>query len=481
MTHRISRRRLLGSSAALAAAAALPPSLRQALAAPAPQVPDSLEAIEHVVFLIQENRAFDHYFGTLRGVRGFADPNALPGVFSQPDPGNPDGYELPFHLDTATTSAAAVTDVNHSWGPQHQSWNNGAMNNWLPAHRAADGDVAGPMTMGYYTRADLPFYYTLADAFTICDRYHCSVLGPTYPNRLYSMTGTIDPDGAHGGPAVDNHISPPYSWTTYPERLQQAGVSWRIYQSLTGFGDNVLPWFKQYQEAPAGSPLRQRGLRPLINPLAAIRDDVRANRLPQVSWILAPFTESEHPSYLPAAGANFTSRLLEILAGNQSLWSKTVVFFTYDENGGFFDHVPPPTAPPGTPGEYLSVDPLPDAANGIAGPIGLGFRVPMIVVSPWSQGGYVNSDVFDHTSLLRFLEARFGVEEPNISAWRRSVVGDLTSTLRLAAPPVSTFPPLPDPRASLRQQFVSSRHDPAPTVPNPQTMPQQEPGTRPSD
>src|SRR5205085_9983779 len=118
--------------------------------------------------------------------------------------------------------------------------------------------------------------------------------------------------------------------------------------------------------------------------------------------------------------------VLNTLVSNPSLWAKTALFITYDENGGFFDHVPPPTPATGTAGEYLTVSPLPSDAGGVTGPIGLGFRVPTLVVSPFSRGGYVSSGVFDHTSLLRFIETRFGAEVPNLSAWRRSVTGDLT-------------------------------------------------------
>ena len=163
-----------------------------AIAAPGEAVaqdtkPAKLTDIDHFIILMKENRSFDHYFGTLRGVRGFDDPRAKradgSSIFRQADTLTPGGYFLPFHLDTLKTNAQRLHDLSHEWGPQHSAWNGGAMDNWLPAHRAADG-AAGPLTMGYLTREDLPFYYALADAFTICDGYHCSVFGPTYPNAL---------------------------------------------------------------------------------------------------------------------------------------------------------------------------------------------------------------------------------------------------------------------------------------------------------
>src|SRR5580693_455588 len=219
---RMTRRRLLGSAARLAALAAassiLPPNLRRALAQEPPWQ-SSFKDIKHVVLLMQENRSFDHYFGTLAGVRGFDDPNALilpngKSVFYQPDSENPAGYLLPFHLDTRTTSAQKIPSTSHAWSVQHESWNGGKMDNWLPAHRKAEG-VKAPYVMGYHTRADIPFQFALAEAFTICDGYHCSVMGPTWPNRMYWMTGTIDAESRGGGPLTRNQlISGGFRWTT---------------------------------------------------------------------------------------------------------------------------------------------------------------------------------------------------------------------------------------------------------------------------
>ena len=485
----LSRRRFVGGSLGAAGAASvatvLPAALRRAVA-DASEQPGELSQIEHVVVLMQENRSFDTYFGSISGVRGFSDPDAITlstgrSVFYQPDPENPDGYELPFHLDTVNTSAAAVVDLSHSWLPQHQSWDNGKMDNWLPAHRLADGAANGPFTMGYYTRADLPFHYSLADAFTICDGYHCSVLAPTNPNRLMAWTGTIDPDGENGGPVVDNSESPPYTWTTYAERLQAAGISWRNYQEPDTGDDNPLAWFHQYQTAPVTSPLYKYGMATVPSLPVAFRDDVMNDSLPQVSWIIGTNASTEHPPYLPAAGAAFIGQILEALAANPKVWRKTVLFLNYDENDGYFDHVPPPTSPEGTAGEWITGT-LPPAAMGIAGPVGLGFRVPMIVISPFSTGGWVSSDVFDHTSTLRFMEVLFGVEEPNISEWRRQNTGDMTSALRLKPGTARSFPALPGVRFQrdyLLRQYITSQDQNPPVIPTTQTLPSQEPGTRP--
>jgi phospholipase C len=158
---------------------------------------------------------------------------------------------------------------------------------------------------------------------------------------------------------------------------------------------------------------------------------------------MSPLAECEHPAAPPEYGEYLVQEVLQTLVSNPDVWSQTVLFVIYDENGGFFDHVPPPTPPVGTAGEYLTVDPLPTDASGIAGPVGLGFRVPCHVISPFSRGGYLCSDTLDHTSTLRFLETRFGVEVPNLTAWRRSVTGDMTKALALAKPPNTSVPDLP--------------------------------------
>ena len=447
-----------------------------------------LHAIDHVVILIQENRSFDHYFGTLRGVRGFDDHGPRrPGPFAQPDPVNttrpPLGELLPFHLDTSRGDAECNVDPTHAWPDQHHCWNNGLMNGWARTHRRVDGSASGPQTMGYFTRADLPFYYSLADAFTVCDNYFCSVMGPTVPNRLYSLSATLDPDGRAGGPVVTNPsatFAPLYRWTTMPERLDAHGISWKVYQTpITGptgeLSNNVLAYFRQYQDS---STDRYRNAFLPSFP-GEFELDALAGTLPQVSWVLAPPGSDEHPPAPSLLGEAMTGLVLESLTANPEVWARTALFVTYDENGGFFDHVAPPTPPAGTTGEYLTHRPLPTPAGGVDGPIGLGFRVPMLVVSPFSRGGFVNSDPFDHTSLLRFIETRFGVEVANLTAWRRRATGDLTSTLDLTHPNPST-PVLAEPNPTVLAQcttVVTSGGNGAPfPLPATQHVPRQEPG-----
>ncbi len=416
-----------------------------------------LGAIEHVVFLMQENRSFDHYYGTLGGVRGFDDhPHGSLGNFAQAWPGGRDKTLLPFHLDSKSGIGECTQDLDHSWPGEHLSWDHGTNGAFVSTHTSPkfQGPTQGEFTMGYYERADIPFYYALADAFTICDNYHCSVLGPTHPNRLMSLSGTIDPTGAAGGPVLITNGSPDaiasVHWDTMPEVLEDAGVSWKVYnpagtlytpQTQQKYGilsDAILPYFSQYQN-PSSALYQKAFLQLYPNDFVS---DIKSGTLPAVSWLIPPIGYDEHPSSPPALGEWYTSQVLSALVSNPEVWSKTVLFHMYDENDGFFDHVPPPVAPHGTPGEYVTVSPLPDDADGLAGPVGMGFRVPMMVLSPFSRGGHVASQIFDHTSQLRFLEERFGVKAPNISAWRRKTAGDLTSTLHMGTADATT-PNLP--------------------------------------
>jgi phospholipase C len=459
------------SMAAMAVAASfMPPNVRRALAQEPPKLRPSFKDIKHVVLLMQENRSFDHYFGTLAGVRGFDDPNAmkLPNgkpVFYQPDPENPNGYLLPFHLNTRQTSAQKIPSTNHGWKTQHEAWNGGKMDNWVPAHRLADGPN-GPYTMGYYRREDVPFQFALAEAFTICDAYHCSILGPTWPNRMYWMTGTIDPDGKDGGPLISNKKPEGgLRWTTYAERLEKAGISWKAYQQKDNYGTNVLENFKNFIEADPASSLHKRGM--VRSPEGQFEYDAMNDKLPAVSWIFPPSWQSEHPDYMPADGAAFVASKIDAIAANPEVWAKTVFILNYDENDGIFDHVAPPTPPAGTEHEFV---------DGL--PIGAGYRVPCIVVSPWTAGGWVCSETFDHTSVLRFLEKFTGVREDNISAWRRQTFGDLTSAFRFDDG-AAAQPSLPDTAGILEAAIYGSTNLPKPTLPGlNQTMPTQEQGQR---
>lgn len=558
--------------AAMAAGAGLngwfPESIAHAQAID-PEVGSTWMDAEHIVILMQENRSFDHTFGMLRGVRGFSDPRALRlpngnSVFVQTD-ANGDSY-APWRLDIKDTRITWMGSLPHSRNSQIDAWNGGRHDGWLDAKRSDRREYFDlPLTMGHYTRKDLPFYYALADAFTVCDQNYCSVLSSTSPNRCYLWTGTIrDRQRTDSKIHLRNEQIDDggLTWKTFPERLQEAGIEWKIYQNeltrsglsgeadawLSNFSDNTLECFDAYNvQAYAGFPQAaqlwlsdlsekkeklaadiasaktrtkarqleamrkqvqerigkiqnilprsgearyqqlsdaERSLfhaafvtnagdhnyralcrleyrdggtsRSMMVPkgdvLHQFRTDVEQGKLPSVSWLVASENYSDHPS-APWYGAWYVSEVMHILTSNPEIWKKTIFILTYDENDGYFDHAPSFVAAdprrPETGGasaglntglEYAyKVDEL---AQGVAdtdarsGPVGLGFRVPMIVASPWSRGGWVNSQLFDHTSTLmlleRFVQAKYGkvVREENISAWRRAILGDLSSTFR---------------------------------------------------
>lgn len=536
----------------------LPTSIQRALAIDAAEGSTFMDA-EHIVFLMQENRSFDHCYGTLKGVRGFNDPRAmrkpdgLPVWMQQDSHGQ---TYLPFRLDIENSKTTWMGSLPHSWKDMVYARNNGKMDTWLEAKKA--GNVAFshiPLTMGYHTRQDIPFYYALADAFTICDQHFCSSLTGTSANRSYFWSGTIreEPHSAASTAHVDNgQINyQNVGWKTYPERLQEAGVDWKVYQNelsipvgfegeeedwLANFTDNNLEFHKQYQVRfhPAhyrymqkrlseiehslhsssisntathqklqreAEQLRQDLIRyspeafakldaqsqeihrrafvtntgdPYYHSLENInytdaegnkdvavpkgdvfyqfRQDVQQGQLPIVSWLVAPCRFSDHPGS-PWYGAWYVSEALDILTENPEVWKKTIFILTYDENDGYFDHVSPFVPPHSqrpetgavaqgiaTENEYVTVEQEKkrsgNAESTLESPIGFGFRVPLVIASPWSKGGRVNSEVCDLTSTLQFLEyflaKKFNkkVPEENLSSWRRLVSGNLTSVFQ---------------------------------------------------
>ncbi|MEJ2792594.1 phospholipase C, phosphocholine-specific [Iodobacter sp. LRB] len=486
----------------------LPGLIQQALAIPANNATGTIADVEHVVIFMQENRSFDHYFGSLSGVRGFDDPRAitLPGgkpVWYQTDANG--GHVLPFHFDAKNTSALSV-GTNHSWKGSQATWQ--GWDAWVKQKT--------PQTMGYFDRGDLPFYYALADAFTICDAYHCSIFGATDPNRMYSLTGTsqgwlssmgslynINAAGYyHADPKYDN-LTPGVTqsapnWRTYAETLEANNVSWKVYQEWDNYGDNYLAYFKNFRVNADGSalgsqsPLYQKG-RALAAGSAennapgtkgdwlvnAFADDVRNNRLPQVSWICAPNDYTEHSPNSPNAGENLTARLLAALVANPDVWSKTVFMLMYDENDGFFDHVPSDLAPLNDNMGKTTLNDIGQYENYHGEPVGLGPRVPMLIISPWSKGGRVCSQLFDHTSKIRFLEEwlvrglgkkRSDVQCDLISPWRRAVCGDLTSAFDFKRPNSAWPASVPKTTA---YRLVTGKPYPQPPVN--QTLPIQEP------
>jgi phospholipase C len=604
-------------------AGALPASIQRALAIDPSPGTTFLDA-EHIVILMQENRSFDHSYGTLRGVRGFNDPRAvtLPGGLPVWLQTNPAGETYaPFRLNIKDTKATWIGSLPHDWPDQSDARNRGRHDRWLEVKRSGKRDYAHlPLTLGYYNREDIPFYYAFADAFTVCDQNFCSSLTGTTPNRLHLWTGTIREKPAADAKACVRNSDADYdtavAWKTFPERLEDAGVSWCIYQNelsittgftteedgwLANYGDNPIEYFSQFKvrfspshrkylaeavktlpgelakleaaprpwsdafkkrvastrarlaEARRGIEIwteenfakltpRERELHrkafrtnesdPDYRQLATLsyedggaqrqmrvpkgdlfrqfREDVRTGKLPAVSWIVAPENFSDHPS-APWYGAWYVSEALDALTQNPEVWKKTIFILCYDENDGYFDHVPPFVPPHPDRPESGKTSAALNAAleqvglqlngSGHTGPIGLGYRVPLVIASPWSRGGYVCSQVFDHTSILQLLEkilshrAGQAIREPNITAWRRTVCGDLSSVFRPYAGERFEAP-----KPVVREEFLRSIHKAQfQQVPNgfhrftPEEarqaaeaprkspwLPRQEPGTRPS-
>ena len=536
------RRDFLRASAYGAGLGLLPASIARALQIPAKVVNANITDVQHVVILMQENRSFDQYFGLMRGVRGFGDRFTIPRYNGESMlvQRNATRTVLPYYLDS-TQGNGLVVGTPHSWGDAHAAWDGGRMGHWP----VSKNDVS----MGYLKATDLPYHTALANAFTLCDAYHCALPGGTNSNRIHLWTGTnrgttarsngaemcvINNDGwdTVGGTPLENSLT----WTTYPERLQAAGVSWKVFQFLPdNFTDNPLSGFKNYRDAYARvnngnldnynevGPVQPVNYSPVLHDtpqlptyeplykgigkteptypdtLANFRAEALAGKLPQVSWIVGPRIYTEHPGGgPPSQGAYFIGQMLDALTANPEVWAKTVLFINYDENDGSFDHLPPPCPPSPQEGggfagkstvettrDYMNV---PNATNLDAGdgqPYGPGPRVPMFVVSPFSRGGFVNSQAHDHTSVIRFLEQRFGVMEPNISLWRRAVMGDLMSAFDFANPNKDTSfittLPVQDPITalveSLQQSAQAYVEPPAEAA---QSLPVQATGTRPA-
>lgn len=613
-----SRRAFIKKASLLSGAAGLfsvfPEAIQKALAIDAKAGSSYMDA-EHVVFLMQENRSFDHCFGTLKGVRGFNDPRALRLANDNPVwlQSNAAGKTYaPFRLNLKDTKATWMSSLPHSWENQVDALNGGKHDNWLEAKKSGNKEFADmPLTMGYYNREDLPFYYALADAFTVCDQHFCSSLTGTSPNRLFFWSGTIRPEQDENSKAHvwnDEIDHKDIHWTTFPERLEELGISWKTYQNelsipvgfegeeadwLSNFTDNDLEFFKQFnvrlhpahlaflEQQAKVLPLEIEKLKVLLqenaqdektasllkkkeaslekvlaerkiwtkeryNSLSAqeksihqrafvtnvndpdyhklmdmryeedgvvrdmkiprgdvlfqFRKDVAEGNLPTVSWLVPPCNFSDHPG-APWYGAWYISEVMDILTKNEEIFKKTIFILTYDENDGYFDHVPP-FLPPHTgkaeSGKASSgmdtrlefVDMKQEQARGFKekreSAIGLGFRVPMLVVSPWTKGGYVNSQVFDHTSNLQFLEhflsAKTGkkVVQPQISDWRRTVCGDLRSVFRSADDKQSELP-----KSLQKEAFMQSIHNARfkalPSGFNSTHIPMQEKGVRPAN
>ncbi|MGW6281365.1 alkaline phosphatase family protein [Kribbella sp. NPDC055071] len=482
---RISRRRLMqtaGAAGAVVAAGGLS-------TAPADAAPDAtgtigtagskpgstaqhsrrtgtIKDLKHVVIVMQENRSFDHYFGTLdlAGARGFGDKQVLTWQNGQTiyyDPNSrAEGYLLPYHADSLKYNAQNTSARNR-----------------------------------YFMEADVPWHHAIAKAYTIGDHYFCSLDTSTSPNRIMMWAGTNDAAGTQGGPVINNNgdYGYAYKFTTYPETLQDAGVSWQIYVNndtdddfLGDYTDNTVRSFAAFDPKNANpeNTLPRKGLLARGNVVYAhttqpagikndtsnvdyvLRDfiaDCASGDIPEVSWVVAPAAWTEHPTYAPNNGAVYTDRVIQAVHDNPELWESTLVILNYDEpdhanrigEGGFFDHVVPPIPEVGTVGER---------APGLKP--GFGGRVPFVLVSPWTRGGFVNSEVFDHTSTIQLIEEwTKSLGRPaictNINDWRRGVSGNLLSAIDFGNFDTS-FPKLPKPADLLKSVVVDASLPPVP-------------------
>lgn len=337
--------------------------------------------IEHVIVLMQENRSFDHYFGQL-SASGQPEAEAIPASFGNPD--SRGRWVRPFHLDTT----CIPHDPPHQWESMRAHWNQGRMDRFVveaahrrPAGSATGGDdddddatSGGRFTLGYFDDRDLPFYYHLANTFTIADRYFSAAMAGTWPNRQFLYTGT-----------AQKRLAPTAMLRgvrSLFDNLDAARVSWAVYTDGPARQDCI------------GWPARAPGVLPIRELYAALR----GGTLPAVSFV-DPADEDEHPPADVQRGEGWARRLYLALAASPQ-WRETALFLTYDEGGGFFDHVPPPPAcpPSADRGEYDR----------------RGTRVPLLVISPWARRHAVSHVVHDHASLLRFIELVFDL--PALSA-----------------------------------------------------------------
>lgn len=485
----INRRNFLKISATAGAATVWSAWLQQVLAVEAYNATRSIRDVQHIVILMQENRSFDHYFGTMRGVRGYGDRFPIPLESGQRAFFQSDGKKIipPYHASKKTSNAALINGTPHNFPDMQAAWNQGKYGYW-PLFKT-------PYSMAYYTREEIPFQYALAESFTISDAHHCSVATGTDPNRIVFFSGSnFDPGKRAAGINCTDEDSEPvnlrcwikgkmpdpgytyqgnaFHWPTIPDVLEKAGISWRIYQdpndNWTGAMHGCLA-FESFRSAKPGSPVYEKGMRHWT--IEDLANDAKSNRLPQVSWVLPRQIDSEHPGApsSPYRGADFTHSVLSAITANPEVWSKTVFFLTFDENDGLFDHLPAPAVPSynadgslagkstlNLSGMYFNnIDRGPsakapayldkrDTISGNIRPWGLGPRVPLYIISPWSKGGWVHSEVADHTSVGQFIEKRFGVTIPAISPWHRAVCSDLTSAFDFKTPNDPAFPPMPD-------------------------------------
>ena len=390
--------------------------------------PPGASNIKHVIVMMQENRTFDSYFGHLKAYDPTLDVEAEPADASNPNPLNASAPAIQaFHQ----TNACEVSDLNHSVSGSHAEFDNGKMDGFTKANEDASLDPTGSRTMGYHTQAEIPYYYKLADTFAIGDRYFASELGPTFPNRFFLLAATPFGHTNNAFPTTDFNE---FTQKTIFEELDAAHISWRVY-------------FTEVPFAAIFSYVRKNAVGKLF-PITQYFIDAAAGTLPQVSFVDPVFVGSnntetdEHPTTNIQVGEKYSSTVINTLMQSPS-WTTSALFFTYDEHGGFYDHVPPPAA---VPPDNIGTDGTLDR---------YGFRVPAIVISPFAKRHFVSHVVNDHTSILAFIEKRFGL--PALTA-RDAAANPMFEFFDFNHPNF-TVPALPDAPLDLNQILTCQQLD----------------------
>lgn len=345
------------------------------------------ELIDTVVVLMMENRSFDHYFGSLSLHEGRSDIDGLTAGMFNP---RMDGSRVPIYRETL----GCFSDPSHSWNNSRRQLNGGKNDGFVLVHEEDHPGEEAKRPMGYFSREDLPALYGLADNFSLCQRWHCSVLGPTWPNRFYLVAGS-----SNG--VKRNDFEGDFKMPTIFDRLMYAGLDFRMY-----YGNLSLTWM---------IPTDYTGH---YQPLATFFDDAAAGTLPPFSLVEPIYGKNDdHPPAHPSAGQLMISSVYDALARSPQ-WSRTLFVVTYDENGGFFDHVAPPTTEDNFAEEGFDQ---------------LGFRVPSVVTGPYVKSGHVSDTLYDHTSVLAFVERLFDLEPLTKRDAAANDLSDLLDTERLAA------------------------------------------------
>jgi len=349
------------------------------------------DRIDTVVVLMLENRSFDHYFGARSLVEGREEVDGLVEGMSNP---HPDGTPVAIH----PADKNCIKDPPHGWTSCHDQFNEGANDGFVSEHQQRHGDDEAHRVMGYFDRATLPIYYALADAHALCQRWFCSLLTSTWPNRFYSLAaqngGTLGNSAAmvDDGKGGEERLIFPSIF----DRMNDAGVPWRVYFSNAPFS-MLLPSIQPTNET--------------FTTLDDFFSDAEVGALPRFSLLEPTYGRNDdHPPTHPLAGQVLVASIYEALASSPH-WDSCLFVITYDEHGGFFDHVPPPTVPDDRAEEGFGQ---------------LGFRVPALVAGPWVRSGHTSDTVYDHTSVLALTELLWDLEP--LTA-RDAAANDLTELL----------------------------------------------------